>query len=134
MQDWAKDPEKDKEAQEREAEEKEQKEEQDDPEELQKKRAFDDWKDGKMIWIFCQFLEKNGIKLSDSKLKADKTQMWFYLSCKVMIFIVMNQDIIILFILCPPYMYMKYKIFFKIIEEAGEIGKIWAEEFAIYAV
>ncbi|XP_078334687.1 immunoglobulin-binding protein 1-like [Crassostrea virginica] len=45
MQDWAKDPEKDKEAQEREAEEKEQKEEQDDPEELQKKRAFDDWKD-----------------------------------------------------------------------------------------
>ena len=63
--------------------------------------------------FFCQYLEKNGIKLSDSKLKADKTQIWFYLSCKVMIFIVMIQDInIILFILCPPYMYMKYKIFF----------------------
>ncbi|XP_048728397.2 immunoglobulin-binding protein 1-like [Ostrea edulis] len=45
MQDWAKDPEKDKEAQEKEAEEKEQKIEQDDPEELQKTRAFDDWKD-----------------------------------------------------------------------------------------
>ena len=112
MQDWAKDPEKDKEAQEREAEVKEQKEEQDDPEELQKKRAFDDWKDGKMIWIFLSVFRKNGIKLSESKLKADKTQMWFYLSCKVMIFIVMNQDIIILFISCPPYMYMKYKIFF----------------------
>lgn len=46
MQDWAKDPEKDKEAQEREAEEKERKEEQDDPEEIHKTRAFDDWKDG----------------------------------------------------------------------------------------
>lgn len=46
MQDWAKDPEKDKEAQETEAEEKERKEEQDDPEEIQKTRAFDDWKDG----------------------------------------------------------------------------------------
>lgn len=99
MQDWAKDPEKDKEAQEREAEEKEQKEEQDDPEELQKKRAFDDWKDGKMIWIFCQFLEKNGIKLSDSKLKADKTQMWFYLSSIVMIFIIIHNDSRLLFYL-----------------------------------
>lgn len=46
MQNWAQDPEKDKEAQEREAEEKERKEEQDDPEEIQKTRAFDDWKDG----------------------------------------------------------------------------------------
>lgn len=45
MQNWAQDPEKDKEAQEREAEEKERKEEQDDPEEIQKTRAFDDWKD-----------------------------------------------------------------------------------------
>ncbi|XP_062575460.1 immunoglobulin-binding protein 1-like [Saccostrea cucullata] len=45
MQDWASDPDKDKEAQEREAEEKENKIEQDNPEELQKARAMDDWKD-----------------------------------------------------------------------------------------
>jgi hypothetical protein len=54
MQDWAQDPEKDKVAQEKEAEEKETKIERDDPEELQKTRAFDDWKDG--TWrrfIYC---------------------------------------------------------------------------------
>ena len=31
-------------------------------------------------------------------------------------------------------MFMIIKSCFQIIEEAGEIGKIWAEEFAIYVV
>ncbi|XP_069119832.1 immunoglobulin-binding protein 1-like [Argopecten irradians] len=45
MQDWAADPEKDKEDREKEEEEKENKTEADDPEELQKARNWDEWKD-----------------------------------------------------------------------------------------
>ena len=49
MEDWAKDPEKDKVEQEKEQAEKEVRIENDDPEELKKARDWDDYRDGKCL-------------------------------------------------------------------------------------
>lgn len=54
MQQWAADPEADDQAREQEESEKDRNIEQDDEETLQRMRAMDDWKDGKLIHIFLK--------------------------------------------------------------------------------